>query len=151
MPALSTLYTHIPVRADGTPTYASAVADGAETLDPVIVRGEAPRGADEIAVGGDTLSSIGAHVGDTIDLSLGRRHSPGAHHRRHRASPSSEDGGSAAEGVYLSPAGVTAFDADRVCVDDPNDSCTQHARDGLRPGTDIEAFAARYEDAEADV
>ena len=46
-----------PSPLDGTPTFASAVADAAESLDPVIVRGDGTAGADEIAVGGDTLSA----------------------------------------------------------------------------------------------
>ena len=67
----SVLYTQLPITLDGEPTFATAVVDPAESLDPVVVRGDAPRGADELALGGDTLASIGADVGDTIEVSLG--------------------------------------------------------------------------------
>ena len=146
--ALSNLYTQLPVRADSNPMYATAVAEGAEALDPVIVRGDAPRGADEIAVGGGTLTSLGAHLGDTIDLSIGEATKP-VRITGVTAFPVSEDGGSATEGVYLSPAGVTAFDADRACVDDPNETCTRTIAIGLRPGADRAAFVAKYQDDEA--
>ena len=110
---LSTLYTQLPVTLDGTPTFATAVAEPAESLDPVMVRGDAPRGADELAVGGDTLAAIGAHVGDTIDVSLGE-----APHRMRItgvvALPVPADGGSAATGAYLSPASVTPLEVPRL-------------------------------------
>lgn len=145
---LSTLYTQIPITLDGTPAFATAVTEPAESLDPVMVRGDAPRGADELAVGGDTLESMGAHVGDTIDVSLGE-----APHRMRItgvvALPVPADGGSAATGAYLSPASVTPLDVPGSC--EHSDSCTAAVALGLRDGADLQAFSERYRGSDSDL
>jgi predicted lysophospholipase L1 biosynthesis ABC-type transport system permease subunit len=146
--AASKLYSQVPITLDGTPTIAMAVESPSPALEPSVVRGEAPKGADELAVGGDTLEAIGASIGDSIEVSLGED--------PHQmlitgvvALPVPEDGGSAATGAYLSPASVSMLDVPAMCID--SDSCTRTIAVGLRPDADVEAFAARYADPEAEI
>ena len=145
---VSLLYYQIPLTLDGLPAAAVAITEPAKSIDPVMVRGDAPRGADELAVGGDTLASLGAHVGDTIDVSLGED----PHRMRITgvvALPVPEDGGSAATGAYLSPASVVPLDVAFACSEGQSDSCVRAFAIGLEEGTDLQAFAARYQDDEA--
>jgi FtsX-like permease family len=146
---VSALYTQLPITLDGTPLFATALTESAESLDPVMVRGDAPRGADELAVGGDTLASMGAQVGDTIDVSLGEASSHRMRITGVAALPVSADGGSAATGAYLSPASVMPLEVRRFCVH--SDSCTAAVALGLRDGADLQAFSDRYQGSDSDL
>lgn len=145
--ASALLFTRFKVTLDDVPLYATALDRSDAALRPVIVHGTSPSAADEVAVGRDDLDALHASVGDEVELTLGDEH------RTVRiagvvALPVPEDGGSSATGVYLSPATDIAL-LERAC--DESDSCTRTIAVALRDGTDVEAFAARYEDAEADV
>ena len=146
----STLYSQIPITLDGTPTFATAVTDPAESLDPVMVRGDAPRGADELAVGGDTLASIGARRRrhDRRLARGGRRTGCGSPASSRSRCP--RDGGSAATGAYLSPASVVPLDVPPLLR---RQRLVHQRRRARAPGRmpTSHAFAARYRDADTDL
>jgi hypothetical protein len=141
--AFSTLYTQVPVTLEGSPAYVTATEEADPALEPVLVRGEIPTGAAEIAVGGVTLSSIGADVGDTVRLVLGdaeesmRISGVVAFHVP-------EDGGSSSSGVYLTPESVEELDVATACKNDFADSCTASLAVALQPDADQASFVDRY-------
>ncbi len=141
--ALGDLYTQLPVTLDGEPQFAMAVAPERGTLEPVMVRGTAPVGPDEIAVGRDSLHRIGAQVGDTISVSTGG--DPTAMRITGVvALPVPEDGGSSASGAYLGLASLEPLAVEAQCSS--SDSCTRTIAVDLAPGVDPHAWAERFGD-----
>ena len=139
--AVGRLYTQVPVHLDGDPHFGTAVVPLAGTLGPVVVRGDAPVGPDEVAVGRDTLRRVGADVGDVVTLTT----SSVTYDVRITgvvALPVPEDGGSSATGVFLSAASAEPLDLAAECED--SDSCTQTIAVTLRDGVDPSSWGAPY-------
>ena len=144
--AAGTLYTQLPFTVDGTPGFATALVAAKGDITPVVVQGEAPVRRDELALGRDTLDGIDAEIGDEVALSSGGD----AQTMRISgvvALPVPEDGGSSANGVYLSPASIEPLGVEAVCAE--SDSCTRTVAVDLRPGVDAGRWAQRYDDPEA--
>jgi ABC-type lipoprotein release transport system permease subunit len=144
----SRLYSQLPVTVDDVPLFGMTVAEAHRAFRPVVVSGAAPVAADEVALGGSSMETVGVDVGDEVVLSLGSVDRP-ARITGMVALPVPEDGGSSGTGVYLSPAAVDAFDIDRACIE--SDSCTRTIAVELRRGADAAAFADRYSDEVIDV
>jgi hypothetical protein len=136
--------TQLAVTLDGVPEFATATRDVKGHLEPVVVRGRAPVGTAELAVGGDTADRLGVDIGDSVQVSL-----DGAPVSMTVsgivALPVPQDGGSSASGAYFTAATAEAMGFRGSCVD--AESCS-HAiglelRDGVAPAT----IAERYTDA----
>lgn len=58
----------IDVDVDGSPVFGYAIGDGTGDIAPVVATGRAPRQADEVALGRETLERVGKSVGDRVLL-----------------------------------------------------------------------------------
>ena len=146
--AAAALYSQVPVTVDDVPLYATVVDEQDAALRPVMVRGTSPASADEVAIAGSSLDTIGADVGDEVTMGLGGTDRTvlvtGV-----VALPVPEDGGSSSTGVYLNPSITDDVDLEVACEE--SDSCTRTIAVALREGADLDAFAARYQDDELNV
>ena len=133
---------------DGSPVFVTSAIDVKGHLEPVIVKGEAPVAADELAVARDTLEAIGAEVGDQVELDVG----DGPHPMRISgmvALPVSEDGGSSTAGVYLATAAAEALTTSARC--EGGSSCYRNVAIGVADDARLDEVVARYEDPEQDI
>jgi hypothetical protein len=138
------LYSQVQVILDGDPQFATAAVPLSGSLAPVMVRGDAPVAADELAVGRDTLRRIGARVGDVVEVEVLSR-SQDMRISGVVALAVPEDGGSSASGAFLSPAGADALRLPQLCAPDQEGSCTETIAVDLRDGVDVERWGAGYE------
>lgn len=128
---------------DGSPVFVTSAIDVKGHLEPVIVKGEAPVAADEMAVARDTLDAVGAEVGDRVDLDLG----DGPREMRVSgmvALPVSGDGGSSTTGVYLATAAAQALATSARC--EGGSSCYRNVAIVVADDARLEEVVARYED-----
>jgi ABC-type lipoprotein release transport system permease subunit len=70
--AMPTLYAQLVV--DGHAIGAIGVKPTRGVSSGNVLAGRAPRAADEIALGGQTMRDLGVHIGDHIDVSVGDQH-----------------------------------------------------------------------------
>ena len=146
--AAGTLYYQVPVTINGNPGFGTAVDAVKGDLSPVLVRGSIPLGADELALGRDTLERIGATVGDRVLVSLG----DGEVSMRISgvvALPVTADGGSSATGTYLSPTSLEPLGVEGRCAD--SEACVRNVAVDLAPGVDARAWAAEHDDPKTGV
>ena len=114
--AAATLYTQLPVTVDDEPLYGTAVDEVDAALDPVVVQGSEPglgrRGRPR---SGHASTTIGAEVGDEVDLSLGDGDGP-MRITGIVAFPVPEDGGSSSHRRVPEPGEPsTTLDVDGLC------------------------------------
>ena len=130
---MSTLYLQIPVTLDGTPTFATAVTEPAESLDPVMVRGDAP-GAPMSWRSAETRWRPSARTSATRSTSRSVRRRTGC------GSPASSRSRSPPTEAPRRPVPTSARPASpargpRFCAD--SDSCTSAVALGLRDDADL--------------
>jgi len=110
-------------------------------LAPAILEGRRPGAANEIALGSRTLRSIGADVGDTVDVApFAVEREPVQMEIVGRAVfPVFGEVGRLGDGVYVNPAGAERIDGEPV---DPSDTGLLIR---LAPGADLDAVVADLE------
>lgn len=146
--AVGAVTTQLAVTIDGLPEFATATRDVVGHLQPIVVRGTEPRAADELALGRDTLSRVGARVGDTVEVSVGGDPRP-MRITGVVTLPVPEDGGSSATGAYFGAAASDRLGVDDRC--DDGDSCSRTIGVTLRDGVDPAVIVERYSNRSADV
>ena len=129
------------VTVDGTPVQTMALDDRKGRTDPIIVRGEVPRGPAEIALGGETLDRVGLDVGDEVDVGIEGEQRPftivGV-----VALPVPEDGGLSAEGAVMPWDSALDLGWSGSC--EGNVSCFRNYAVSLAPGVDPDVIDERY-------
>lgn len=133
---------------DGHPVFLTSAIDVKGRLEPVVVRGEEPRAADELALAQDTMHAVGASVGDRVALDLGDGPRP-MRVTGIVALPVSSDGGSSTVGAYLPTAAARAAQVERWCEE--RSSCYRNIAIDIADDSRIADVAARYEDPERNV
>lgn len=140
--------TQLNVTLDGVPEFATSTRDVKGHLGPVVVRGRAPVGVDDLAVGGDTADRLEVGIGDKVEVSLGgdpvSMTVSGI-----VALPVSEDGGSSASGAYFTGAAAEAMGFDDSCRE--GDSCSRAVGLVLGDGVAAATISERYSDPERDI
>ncbi len=140
--------TQLAVTLDGVPEFATSTRDVKGHLEPVVVRGRAPVGVDELAIAGDTADRLRAGLGDRVEVSLG------GDPRSMTVSgivalPVPADGGSSASGAFFTAATAEAMGFDDSCRN--GDSCSRAVGLVLREGVEPATIAERYSDPEQDI
>lgn len=129
---------------DGSPASGQSILELKGNIEPVIVSGREPTGAREIAVGGTTLERIGKDVGDTVRLAFANNDESSFTVVGASAFPTSEDGGSASEGVLVTRDALAQLG---WTVDDDGDWYRNTAV-VLAPSADPNEIVKRYTDLE---
>lgn len=62
---------NIEADVNGSPVFAFAIGDGRGEIAPVVASGQRPRGADDVALGRQTMRRLGVGVGDTVEVVAG--------------------------------------------------------------------------------
>ena len=131
----------VALEIDGAPVYGAAIGDGTGTIGPVVARGRAPRAADEVAVGRETLHQIGRSVGDDVTITSGDSR---ATFRivGQAVVPVSSDGGRVGDGVAMTTAALPrlGLDLNDGCV---QESCYRQLVVRWQDGADVAAAHAR--------
>lgn len=146
--AAGMVMTQLAVTIDGIPEFVTATRDVKGHLAPVVVRGRAPVGTAELALGGDTADRLGVEVGDVVEVALGGAAAP-MRVAGIVALPVPEDGGSSASGAYLAADATDALGGEAACID--GDSCSRAVGLVLREGVPLPLIAERYTDDEHDI
>ncbi len=137
-------YTYqLPATLDGSPELVSLTEDLKGHLQPVVVRGRAPVGADEIGLGRDTMVALHKTIGDPVRVDLGT----GPQTLRFTgvvALPVNPDGGASTAGAFLPAAAATALGAAPACS--VSDSCVTNLALRLAPGVRLADIVKRYTD-----
>jgi hypothetical protein len=110
-------------------------------LAPVILEGQRPAAANEIALGSRTLRSIGADVGDTVEVApfAAERDAVPMQIVGRAVFPVFGEVGRLGEGVYVNPEGAERIDGEPV---DPSDTGLLIR---LAPGADLDAVIGDLE------
>ena len=132
----------IEATVDGTPVYAATLEALKGRVGPVMVEGREPTAANEIALGRDSLTTLGKAVGDSVEVDLGA----GPQLLEVTgivALPVDEDGGSSATGAFLAHPAVQLLGAPSCSGET---SCVANLALRLAPEAHLPDVAARYED-----
>lgn len=146
--AVAEVVFQVEMTFDGNPDPTIVATDLKGHVAPVVVRGAEPRGADEVALGRDSLGRLDKHIGDEVVVDIGGGPQP-MRISGVVALPVSDDGGSSAFGAYLTGAAAERLGFDGRCGED--DACYQNTAVRVGPGVELAEVVARYEDPEAGV
>jgi hypothetical protein len=111
--AIAELCYGTPLQVDGHPIAAMTFTQFRGSFDPEIAAGRAPRGGHEIAVGAETMRSVGKGIGDRVEVASLNGTSRSYRIVGQAVLPPIGFGQSLAEGAILTPAGhAPLFDVD---------------------------------------
>lgn len=129
---------------DEEPLFGTAVGALRGRIEPVVVRGRAPSGANEVALARDTLSTVRRDVGDVVDVTFD------ASTRAMQivgvvSLPVSADGGASTVGAFLPREAIDALGFE-TC--DEEMSCYENLLFRVAPGVELAEIVDRYTDDE---